>query len=596
MPKIRPSILQPEPSTRPRCGFGICLLLAQISCWGMTTEAMSQQGIAPIYWQQPVLFIPYQINPQATGAGDVSQVQLLLSRTGTSDWSVLQAAKPNVQGFSYHAPEDGTYWFALRHLDSQGRPLGPAVPNAQLQLVIDTQQPQLQLSASLTPGGEVVVQYEASDAHLQSDSLVLEVRPRDGLWTNLSLASSAPSQLGMLAGRTSWVPNTSVGEIRFRGSIADRAGHRGQSETSLVLTGPALTMPDRTPDSRDSNLPPNLTSTSGSNNADSRDPFQFPEQPAAQDWPASNEQPSSRAANHSAGRGDPGTSHIVNPFVNQSEGHIARRTPAHFAVDGAEGPKNSDSTSFERPRSPNLLHSQPNSENTPNANPSTVSDWNSTGEGENLVVNSRTFDVEYDIQSVSSFGVARVELWGTEDGGNTWQSFGVDPDNRSPIRATVGGAGIYGFRILVDGANGIAAVPPQAGEEPELVVAVDLQPPLAKLLAVEPGQNNQIDHLTIRWSADDDNLDTRPISLFYGSSLSGPWSTIAAGLENSGSYSWRIERHVPERFYVRLEARDTAGNVTSSDSPQPVTLNRPQPTGRLRTIRPVTGVPTVRVQ
>jgi hypothetical protein len=48
-----------------------------------------------------------------------------------------------------------------------------------------------------------------------------------------------------------------------------------------------------------------------------------------------------------------------------------------------------------------------------------------------------------------------------------------------------------------------------------------------------------------------------------------------------------LGRHVPDRFYLRLEARDVAGNLATCQSPAPILLNRPQPTGRLRGVRPV---------
>ena len=134
---------------------------------------------------------------------------------------------------------------------------------------------------------------------------------------------------------------------------------------------------------------------------------------------------------------------------------------------------------------------------------------------------------------------------------------------------------------------------PKSGEEPELVVSVDLQPPVAELLAAEPGEGNLTDHMRIRWKAEDENLEPRPIGLFYSSFPNGPWSTVATGLENTGSYVWRIERHVPNRFYLKLEARDTAGNVAAFQTPEPLELNRPQPTGTLRNVRPITDVPTV---
>jgi hypothetical protein len=58
---------------------------------------------------------------------------------------------------------------------------------------------------------------------------------------------------------------------------------------------------------------------------------------------------------------------------------------------------------------------------------------------------------------------------------------------------------------------------------------------------------------------------------------------IAADLENTGEYAWRVERHVPERCYLRLEARDLAGNRGAYQTLEPVTLAQPEPSVKLRT-------------
>ncbi len=555
----------------------LCLLVG----WAQVGQAIllaqtppTRSAVQPIFWQQPLLFIPYQLNKQVPGADKIAQVQLLVSRTGTNDWQALQSAQSNVLGFSYHAPEEGTYWFALRHLDAQGKSLDAQTGIAQLQIIIDTTQPKLELAASRGANGDVVIRYEAADSNLQPTSLVIEARTADGLWTNVPLATPDLNQPDRLVGRVRWTaPNSN--DVEVRGAIADRAGHRGQAATMLSLSGPSLSLPDRTPDQ----------------------PLASAQPQASQDWPTTNQFPTNSNAQTA---NNPAPNLLappqLNTYSNSSEQHIQRRTPAMFAVDGSAEAEQPVDRTLASGLTPNLdgkgqLPSGGLPLDAEQANP----EWSSTGRqpGEPLLVNSRIFDVEYDLQSVGPWGVAKVELWGTQDGGATWQSYGVDPDNRSPVRARVPTAGVYGFRILVDGANGAGSPPPRSGDKPELVITVDLQPPRAELLSADLGEGNLNDHLHIRWSAEDDNLEPRPIGLFFSSQPSGPWSAIAAGLENTGSYTWRLERHVPDRFYVRLEVRDTAGNVATFQTPEPLALHRPQPTGHLRNVRPITGVPRV---
>jgi hypothetical protein len=203
-----------------------------------------------------------------------------------------------------------------------------------------------------------------------------------------------------------------------------------------------------------------------------------------------------------------------------------------------------------------------------------------------MMVSLRTFDLDYDLDEVGQWGVSRVELWGTRDGGRTWRQFAFDDDNRSPIRVTVEGEGIYGFRIIAQSPGGPATSQPQPGDVPELWVGVDLEKPFAELLSVEQGGGNQSDHLILRWRAEDMNFDRRPISLYYSSRAGGPWTAIATGLENTGQYSWRLERHLPAQFYIRLEARDLAGNLAAFQTSQPVALNQAQPAARLQGVRP----------
>jgi hypothetical protein len=203
------------------------------------------------------------------------------------------------------------------------------------------------------------------------------------------------------------------------------------------------------------------------------------------------------------------------------------------------------------------------------------------------MVNTRDFELEYDIESVGASGVGKVELWGTLDGGRTWKMFGVDPDKRSPLPVRVEGEGIFGFRVHVVSGSGLGRQPPADGEAADVWIGVDLANPVGAISAAEPSDDGR--ELVLTWEAADDSLDVRPISLFFSQSRQGPWTPIAAGLENSGSYTWRLDERSPAQVYVRMEVRDEAGNVAVAERPDAISLDRQRPEGRIRGVRPVSS-------
>jgi hypothetical protein len=202
-------------------------------------------------------------------------------------------------------------------------------------------------------------------------------------------------------------------------------------------------------------------------------------------------------------------------------------------------------------------------------------------------VNSRSFALEYKLEDVGQQGVTKVELWGTRDNGQTWRSFAVDDDNRSPLQVTVDDEGIYGFRIVVEAAGGPGGFTPRPGDRPELWIGVDLHRPQIELTGTEIGRGDLAGRLILRWEASDDNLEPRPIGLFYSSRPTGPWSTIATSLANTGQYAWQVERHVPPRIYLRVEARDLAGNLAAFQTNEPVTIDLPQAAGLPGSVEPL---------
>jgi hypothetical protein len=203
------------------------------------------------------------------------------------------------------------------------------------------------------------------------------------------------------------------------------------------------------------------------------------------------------------------------------------------------------------------------------------------------MVNSRRFELEYDVESIGSSGVGKVELWSTRDAGRNWTLLGTDADAVSPYRVQVDDEGVYGFRIVIETASGVRSPSPQPGDLPEVWVGVDVTKPTAKLTTIQQRGVDDGGTLTLRWEASDRLLTDRPITLSFSDLSDGPWTTIAAGLPNNGVYDWSFGSRTPEKLYLKLEVRDSAGNATSYVTPEPTVIERVKPQGRIRGVRPL---------
>lgn len=201
------------------------------------------------------------------------------------------------------------------------------------------------------------------------------------------------------------------------------------------------------------------------------------------------------------------------------------------------------------------------------------------------MVASPNFELEYEIEAVGPSGVGKVELWGTRDGGHTWSDYAADSDQRSPMPVTVQGEGIYGFSILVQSGSGFGGRPPAAGDMPDIWIGVDLTDPTCKITNTDVTPDGT--ELIVSWEASDDVLDPRPVTLLFSETAAGPWTPLASGLENTGTYRWKLDNRVPPRIVLRLEVRDEAGNVGTHDTSEQITLDRHRPEGKIRGVRPI---------
>jgi hypothetical protein len=457
---------------------------------------------------------------------------------------VAARAKPTDQSFPFRAPRDGEYWFAV---STVARRVAAATNHQpQMQVIVDTAPPRLEFTAHRGGAGEVVARWQALDPNLDPASLTIDYQASpEGAWEPLAVAAPAEAFRQTYSGESSWWPQSGGTAAIVRARVRDRAGNPTVVQATLAAAaGSTDTATVARPEEHPVAPRPSAPAVAEGSGA-SRDPF------VRRAWPAM-QAPAPAAAPEVAGttwRGAAAGEAL--PVVTYPPG----RTPA-------------------QPAGRTLRTEVP-----------VPLDLSQVPAGQSLrMVGSTKFELDYEVQGAGTAGIAKVEVWGTNDGGRSWRSLGVDDDNRTPVSIQVEGEGVYGMAIVFLTGHGFGGQAPRPGDAPELWIGVDLTPPQAQLLGVEPGRD--VGELVVRWEAADGHFGPQPISLFYSLQPGGPWQPIVGGLENAGSFTWRIDNRVPEQFYLRLEARDAAGNLGSFETPQPVGMERLRPQGRILGVRP----------
>lgn len=609
---------------------------------------------APIYSRQTSFAIPFTI-PKPTNALELpTEIRLFASADGGKSWQMADANKLTPGGeaqrgqFEFRAPGDGEYLFAIRTIDRQGQLRG-GKQSPELRVVVDTQPPQIKLTAQRGAAGEVVVRYELADPILTADTLTLAYQLAGQTeWRSVAFDKPRGGQQPLAGMTTFWAQNAAA-ELLLRAEVRDRAENlavaqvrldtspaaQGQSVAVAPVANTVANPPPNLPNIRELDPPPSFPTTNSnvaevnpanravSNGSTRWSEVANPYVPANNNAPASslnaaafplentiNSAPTNSAPTVNNGMrlapadnagpllfgpqekdGAAQGSAVVAPPLQPQLSPLAPRVEKQVLPNGTTGLSVSTNNSTSSPHAGELTPSNSAASalgTTPPAN-SVLAGFNTQQGGPRpRMVNSRVFEWEYDLESIGAAGIARVELWVTRDNGRTWASMGVDPDNRSPIRTGVRDEGLYGYRITVQSAGGALPRAPQAGDLPEMWIGVDLSKPTVRMLNAELGTGPQLGEIAITWEAGDALLATRPVTLQYAAQPGGPWTVIAAGLENNGRYAWRYDAQTPERIYLRLEARDEAGNIGVSESSEPVSLERTIPTGKLRAVRPVT--------
>ena len=549
-------------------------------------------AVPVVFHRQDTFAIPFAVNQDSP-----TPVDVILYASGDlgATWDVYARQPTTQKQFVFRAARDGEYWFT-----SQLVAAGAASPNAaglgpQLKIVVDTQPPRLTLEAKSEPGGMVHVVWEAHDEALVPEKLALNYQTNPGqAWKPLETERPAADALRRtLRGETRFQPERGSTLVSFRLEARDSADNVAELTRRLFLPltiasafgaapAPRTTtdvpadpfarhgLPPADPDQQQANLvlppppsgearPPATAAATGAATGANAWPSQNPE---SQSW-----QPSSVQYHPSSGpTGSPVAREAVASARSQTDrasndgqaavgrGDTADGTGTAYAplTDDRPAETSTDMPAGERPR----------------------------------MTNAKRFNLDYSIDAVGPQGVEKVELWVTRNGGRDWTLWTSDEDLESPMLVEVAEEGIYGFRIVIVGKNGLTSQSPRNGDPADLWVGVDTTTPVAEITSAAYGKDQYAGHLDIRWTATDSGFGARPITLLFSDRSQGPWTTVASGLPNTGRYHWRVDSRVPDQFYLRMEVRDEAGNLCVAELTEPIRSAGLTPRGRIRNVEP----------
>lgn len=584
----------------------------------LPTASRDATNPAPVYSRTASFTIPFSVaQPEKQGL----EVLLFVSHDSGANWT-LYNRQPATQGqFSFRTNRDGEYWFASRTI-----PVGTVISagatfRPELRVVIDTTPPRLDVQASLNSTGEIQVEWQAADDSIAPETLKVEYQQALGKpYQPVQATGSAPAPgRNAITGRTSWKPEAGSYFVSIRVQVQDKAGNTQEVIRRLIVPISLDTRPNALPAApalSATSIPSDPLAAQGMASAGTTEPKpaavagQQVQEPASTTapppvaWPSDMQTPQDRpdpyftpssavppaGVTPSTPAGQAEVRQVSKPRDGQAATAAGAGTDAPAPAAGPqpngsspwdETPLTDNTPATTSPKEPKAAAQ----EDKPTTGTPAASTSLPAGERPRMTTSKR-FNLDYSVDAVGPAGVEKVELWVTRNGGRDWDLGWVDEDRESPLLVEVENEGIYGFRVVIVGKNGLASQTPRSGDLADLWVGVDTTKPVAQITSAEYGSGAYAGQLDIRWTAVDDHLGNRPVTLSFSEKPDGPWTAIASGLPNTGQYLWRVDSRVPAQFYLRLEVRDEAGNTAVHRLEEPLQSAGLTPKGSVRGFAP----------
>ena len=541
----------------------ITAMLVLAGLLGASGSALAAAPMQPIPTNKTRFRIPFKIEQAALQRLNARELQLHVSRDGGVSWELAQALAPDGAKFEYHATGDGEYRFAVKTLDGRNQ-VHPPVGQYEtgLIVVVDTVAPVLELSLQQLSPGKVQLAWNAVDPHLDLATLKIEYQQPGSLdWEPVDVTPKASGQVAWNIGKP--------GQVKVRGTISDTAANVGRGQNQMQIVIP---VGDPVPKLRTPRVPI-AEADQGQEHASIGTPAEEVRPPIVSRMPnavapANPVGPPTNPASEAGEFRGP----VITPFGGATA-EVPMTPPDRFVAGNSNSKPEitkdrwGDFADAQPPHQPHHVSPQP--QPAPRA------------AGQRRVVSSRRFQVGYAVDDVGPSGIGAVELFITQDQGRKWWKYGDDPDRRSPFDVEVPQDGKYGFAIRVRSGVGLTNDPPLPGEPPSIIVAVDQTPPTVELLSAQQGQGAASNRVQVRWRVADEHLATKPVAVFYSATRNGPWESISGWTDDQGGFEWAVAPGSPSQFYVRVMARDIAGNTSKAESPQPVLVDLAKPTARI---------------
>lgn len=537
--------------------------------------AFAHADVRPVYTNQSRFRIPYKFDATELARLGAREIRLYGSVDKGTTWKQLQSVPPQPGKFEFRAAATGEYWFAVKTIDALGDAHPEGETQAGLIVIIDEQAPKLKLSLKSLGPNKVELTWTASDPNLDTSSLQLEYREGPGdRWKKVIVNPSA-------TGKTNWNLVSSK-PVEVRGQIADLAANVTKVEQTL------------NPNKRNELAPASIPTTIEP--SERTRPY-VPDfsQPIAED-------PESDGKIVTAPLSMPKQYEVETPLasfpkpVDQQLPTPVSPLPDANITDQAVAPSFANTPTQPSISPGNLLQSpianrplqlpQITASNPKTATAPTISNHTSQLQiagRKSLIkyVQRNQFEIAYKLDDIGPSGIREVELFMTQNNGQTWMPYGTDHDRRSPVSIRVTQGGTYGFAIRPVNGIGNARPAPRPGDAPDVTVVVDISPPRLTLDPIAQGTGGKMNTINFRWLMEDDHPSDKPIAIFYAAAPEGPWMAITDWMENQGQYTWTVNHQAPNRLYFRIAARDAAGNITYRQSLQPVVIDMSLPSATI---------------